>query len=193
MYQSHDHLQSSDKVSLYRSLHMHVLTIIITDFNCDSIWFNTTHGNLSTSFKSTDKGLARFSNVIIDDWYQKWVQGTAFKAVHICEVKLGSSCKVKVSARDGCKQDQGWQCAVIVPSITLMLERIHPLTWYYISRNSFGTYTTNCYWCGVESKSFTEEFYCQYVSLNYRNGVWYSPVNQYYCRKHCMRYQVHKW
>ena len=51
---------------------MHVLTIIITNSDCDSIWFNTTDSIQSTSLKSTDKGLAWFSNVIIDDWNHKF-------------------------------------------------------------------------------------------------------------------------
>ena len=46
---------------------MHVLTIIIANFDCDSIWFNAMNRICSTSLKSTDKGLARFSNIIIDD------------------------------------------------------------------------------------------------------------------------------
>ena len=52
---------------------MPVLTIIVTNFDCDSIWFNTTHSIQSTSLKSTDKVLAWFSNVIIDDWYHNYV------------------------------------------------------------------------------------------------------------------------
>ena len=52
---------------------MHVLTIIITNFNGDSIWFNTLDRLDTTFLKSTDKGLTWFSNVIIDDLYQNLV------------------------------------------------------------------------------------------------------------------------
>ena len=71
---------------------MHVLTIIITNSDCDSIWFNTTDSIQSTSLKSTDKGLAWFSNVIIPDWHHKFFNWEALKSLNICEVKPGPRC-----------------------------------------------------------------------------------------------------
>ncbi len=53
---------------VFHLIDMHVvLTVIITNSDCDSIWFNTTDTTHSTSLKSTEKDLAWFRNVIIDD------------------------------------------------------------------------------------------------------------------------------
>ena len=91
---------------MHNAQHMHVLTIIITNFNCDLVWFNTLDRTHTTSLKSTYKGLTWFSNVVIDDWYYNLVTWEALKGINICEVKLGSSgtFKVKIPAREGCKQ-----------------------------------------------------------------------------------------
>ena len=51
---------------------MHVFTII-TNFNGDTIWYSTLDRIYTTSLKSTDEGLAWFSNVIIDDLYHNLV------------------------------------------------------------------------------------------------------------------------
>ena len=83
---------------------MHVLTIIITNLDCDSIWFNTTDSIQSTSLKSTDEGLTRFSNVIIPYWYHKFFKWKASKSLNICEVNPGSRCEDEVPAKGGCKQ-----------------------------------------------------------------------------------------
>ena len=77
------------------SYHMHVLTIIITNFNSDFILVNT---HSFTSLKSTDKELAWFNNVIIDNWYHKWEKWLGWRIPNICEIQLGSRYKVKVIA-----------------------------------------------------------------------------------------------
>ena len=83
---------------------MHVLTVIIANFNCDLIWFNNTDGIHSTFLKSTEEGLAWFSNVIIDYCYHKlWIR-VAFTVLSIYEVNLGSICEVVVFAGECCKQ-----------------------------------------------------------------------------------------
>ena len=59
------------------SIYMFVLTVIITNPNCYSIWFYTTDAIHNTSLKSTDKGLARLSNIVIDDQQRKviaWIR-----------------------------------------------------------------------------------------------------------------------
>ena len=51
---------------------MYMLTIIITNFNCDLAWENSPDRAHPTSLKSTDKGLWFFNSAVIDDWYHNF-------------------------------------------------------------------------------------------------------------------------
>ena len=73
------------------STYMFVLTIIITNLNCHSIWFNTTDSIHCTSLQSTDKGLARFSNFVIDDQQRKAIIGNRPKSLNICKLQCAST------------------------------------------------------------------------------------------------------
>ena len=91
---------------VFHLIDMHVvLTIIVTNSDCDSIRFNTTHSIQSTSLKSTGKDLAWFRNVIIDDWQQNMIFWEALKGLNICEVKLSSSNNLVITAIVGCKKN----------------------------------------------------------------------------------------
>ena len=162
VHTEHTHIRSegirkNTIVALYHNICIHanvnVLTVIITNSNCDLICFNTTDSIQSTCLQSTNKGFEQFSNAVVDDWYHKFITWQASNSQTSVNWKLPG---VKLKSWSG-KVASDKECQYIPRYTTTCSTLVSMLvpTCCYTSDIHWCTDDTNFYWVGIDTKGFT--------------------------------------